>query len=38
MRVNGVDANYGKDEWAVPCVNHRAMVLDYVAEAKPAAS
>ena len=35
--VNGVDANYGKDEWAVPCVNHRAMVLDYVAKTRPAA-
>ncbi|HEU4330988.1 MAG TPA: acyltransferase family protein [Lapillicoccus sp.] len=35
--VNGVDANYGKDEWAVPCVNHRRMVIDYVAKAKPAA-
>jgi peptidoglycan/LPS O-acetylase OafA/YrhL len=35
--VNGVDANYGKDEWALPCVNHRAMVLDYVAKARPAA-
>jgi peptidoglycan/LPS O-acetylase OafA/YrhL len=35
--VNGVDASYGKDEWAVPCVEHRAMVLDYVAKARPAA-
>ncbi|KRB46014.1 hypothetical protein ASD90_09720 [Terrabacter sp. Root181] len=33
--VNGVDANYGKDEWAVPCVNHRKMVLDYVRRVKP---
>jgi peptidoglycan/LPS O-acetylase OafA/YrhL len=35
--VNGVDANYGKDEWAIPCVNHRKMVIDYVATARPAA-
>ena len=35
--VNGVDANYGKDEWAVPCVEHRAMVLDHVAKTRPAA-
>ncbi|HEU5241135.1 MAG TPA: acyltransferase family protein, partial [Ornithinibacter sp.] len=35
--VNGVDANYGKDEWATPCVNHRKMVIDYVAKARPAA-
>ncbi|WP_162181026.1 acyltransferase family protein [Terrabacter tumescens] len=33
--VNGVDANYGKDEWAVPCVNHRKMVLDYVRRVRP---
>jgi len=33
--VNGVDANFGKDEWAVPCVNHRRMVVDYVKAAKP---
>ena len=33
--VNGVDADYGKDEWAVPCVNHRQMVLDYVRRVKP---
>ncbi|WP_344256346.1 acyltransferase family protein [Terrabacter carboxydivorans] len=33
--VNGVDANYGKDEWAIPCVNHRKMVLDYVRRVKP---
>lgn len=33
--VNGVDANYGKDDWAIPCVNHRAMVLDYVRRVKP---
>ena len=35
--VNGADANYGKDEWAVPCVNHRNAVVDYVRQAKPAA-
>jgi peptidoglycan/LPS O-acetylase OafA/YrhL len=33
--VNGVDADFGKDEWAVPCVNHRKMVLDYVRRVKP---
>ena len=33
--VNGVDADYGKDEWAVPCVNHRQMVPDYVRRVKP---
>ncbi|HET8988129.1 MAG TPA: acyltransferase family protein [Humibacillus sp.] len=33
--VNGVDADYGKDEWATPCVNHRQMVLDYVRRVKP---
>ena len=33
--VNGVDADFGKDEWAVPCVNHRKMTLDYVKKAKP---
>ena len=33
--VNGVDANYGKDDWAIPCVNHRKMVLDYVKRVKP---
>jgi len=33
--VNGVDANYGKDEWAVPCVDHRKMVLDYVRRVRP---
>jgi peptidoglycan/LPS O-acetylase OafA/YrhL len=34
--VNGVDADFGKDEWAIPCVNHREMVVDYVRKAKPA--
>jgi hypothetical protein len=33
--VNGVDADYGKDEWALPCVDHRKMVLDYVRKVKP---
>lgn len=33
--VNGVDANYGKDDWALPCVAHRKMVLDYVRRMKP---
>ncbi|HEX6054361.1 MAG TPA: acyltransferase family protein [Intrasporangium sp.] len=35
--VNGVDADFGKDEWAIPCVNHREMVVDYVRKARPAA-
>lgn len=34
--VNGVDADFGKDEWAIPCVNHREMVVDYVRKARPA--
>jgi hypothetical protein len=34
--VNGVDADFGKDDWAIPCVNHREMVVDYVRKAKPA--
>ncbi|WP_185747395.1 acyltransferase family protein [Humibacillus xanthopallidus] len=33
--VNGVDADFGKDEWAIPCVRHRQMVLDYVRRVKP---
>ncbi|MCU1537968.1 MAG: wcmG [Humibacillus sp.] len=33
--VNGVDADYGKDEWALPCVAHRRMVLDYVRRVRP---
>jgi peptidoglycan/LPS O-acetylase OafA/YrhL len=33
--VNGVDADFGKDEWAVPCVNHRKMTLAYVKKARP---
>ena len=33
--VNGVDANYGKDEWAIPCVDHRKMVLEYVRRVRP---
>ena len=35
--VNGADANFGKDEWASPCVNHRQAVVDYVRQARPAA-
>ena len=35
--VNGADANFGKDEWAIPCVNHRKAVVDYVRQARPAA-
>ncbi len=34
--VNGVDADFGKDEWAVPCVNHRLAVLDHIRTARPA--
>lgn len=34
--VNGVDADFGKDEWAIPCVDHREMVVDYVRRARPA--
>jgi len=33
--VNGVDANFGKDDWAIPCVNHRRMTIDYVRKSKP---
>jgi len=33
--VNGVDANFGKDDWAIPCVKHREMVVDYVRKARP---
>ena len=35
--VNGADANFGKDDWAIPCVNHRKAVVDYVRQARPAA-
>jgi peptidoglycan/LPS O-acetylase OafA/YrhL len=34
--VNGVDADFGKDDWAIPCVRHRKMTIDYVKKAKPA--
>ncbi|MEO7068961.1 MAG: acyltransferase [Nostocoides sp.] len=34
--VNGVDANYGKPEWAIPCNNHRTSVIAYVKQARPA--
>ncbi|MFV0462527.1 MAG: acyltransferase family protein, partial [Nostocoides sp.] len=33
--VNGVDANYGKPEWAIPCENHRKAVLAYVKQHRP---
>lgn len=33
--VNGVDADFGKDDWAIPCVRHREMTIDYVRKAKP---
>ncbi|WP_186525985.1 acyltransferase family protein [Leekyejoonella antrihumi] len=33
--VNGVDADYGKDAWAIPCVNHRNSVIRYVRKARP---
>jgi peptidoglycan/LPS O-acetylase OafA/YrhL len=34
--VNGVNADFGRDEWAIPCINHRTMTLDYIRKAKPA--
>lgn len=34
--VNGVDADFGRDEWAIPCVNHREMTVDYVRKHRPA--
>jgi len=34
--VNGVDADFGKDAWAIPCIKHRTMTLDYVRKARPA--
>ncbi|MEP6649143.1 MAG: acyltransferase [Lapillicoccus sp.] len=34
--VNGADANYGKDAWAMPCVDHRNAVVDYVRKTRPA--
>ncbi len=34
--VNGVNADFGRDEWAIPCINHRKMTLDYIRKAKPA--
>ncbi len=33
--VNGVDADFGKDEWAIPCVRHREATIAYVRRAKP---
>ncbi|EWT02821.1 acyltransferase [Intrasporangium oryzae NRRL B-24470] len=33
--VNGVDADFGKDDWAIPCVRHREMTIDYVRTARP---
>lgn len=33
--VNGVDADFGKDDWAIPCVRHREMTVAYVKKAKP---
>lgn len=33
--VNGVDADFGKQGWELPCQRHTAAVLAYVAEAKP---
>jgi peptidoglycan/LPS O-acetylase OafA/YrhL len=35
--VNGVDANFGQDDWATPCVKHRKMTISYVKKVKPAA-
>jgi peptidoglycan/LPS O-acetylase OafA/YrhL len=34
--VNGVNADFGKDEWAIPCINHRTMTLDYIRRTRPA--
>ena len=34
--VNGVDADYGRAEWAVPCVDHRRMTVRYVKRTRPA--
>jgi hypothetical protein len=33
--VNGVDADFGRDEWAIPCVDHREMTIDYVKRTRP---
>ena len=33
--VNGVDANFGQPDWAIPCVNHRRAVVAYVKKARP---
>jgi hypothetical protein len=33
--VNGVDADFGKDDWAIPCVRHREMTIKYVKKARP---
>ena len=33
--VNGVDADFGKDEWAIPCVRHREATIAYVRRARP---
>ncbi|WP_158607627.1 acyltransferase family protein [Flexivirga caeni] len=33
--VNGVNANFGEDAWAIPCVNHREAVIRYVKQARP---
>lgn len=35
--VNGVDADFGQDDWAVPCVKHRRMTIAYLKKVKPAA-
>jgi peptidoglycan/LPS O-acetylase OafA/YrhL len=34
--VNGVNADFGRDEWAIPCINHRKMTVDYIRKSKPA--
>jgi peptidoglycan/LPS O-acetylase OafA/YrhL len=35
--VNGVNANFGQDDWAIPCVKHRTMTVAYVKKLKPVA-
>ncbi|HET7280206.1 MAG TPA: acyltransferase family protein [Dermatophilaceae bacterium] len=35
--VNGVNANFGQDDWAIPCVRHRKMTVAYVKKVKPVA-
>ncbi len=34
--VNGADADFGQDDWAIPCTRHREAVVAYVRSARPA--